>query len=404
MQQQGNTQLATNTDQTGMQPGDLLQAAAGVTTGYSFNNPAKAPDSLPASGTSTQTFSLNGAELRNDTLQGIETLPGKFGRGADCTPNAEGDAAVLEANGDIQASRDNLSSWSKGVDSGTEGLFRPEADVSSWGAAPASQMQSRSSGESPGNGYQAAKGDAELFGKNDVSSVPVNVTQGKQSAGPDSTTATVGITPDQVKVIFAQEQGANQKDLDEARPFEPLERKTADNASTPAFVTNPAESRTSGESNMASPSPEAEKPLGDHITSQIREQLDSGSLASNNGQITVKLHPEELGELKISMRMENQHLKVEITAQNPTVKDALMQNLDTLKETLSRQNISMDRFDVSTGAQQESYKGGRDEKQMAQDNGVNNNSIPRAGAMEEDVAPKLQYNWENEDSLVNLLL
>jgi flagellar hook-length control protein FliK len=302
-----------------------------------------------------------------------------------------------EARGDIQASQDNLSSWIKGKYSEAVDIFRPEA-------APASQMQSRASSDSAANAYQASKAVAEQLGKSDVSSMPVNVAQGKPAATPDSTTAYTGMSPDQVKIIFAEEPGANRKDQGKALSLESGDSKTADNASTPAFATNPAELRTSGESSVATPSPGAENPLGDHIANQIREKLDAGGLGSDNGQITLKLHPEELGELKINMRMENQHLKVEITAQNPSVKDALMQNLDTLKETLSRQNIAMDRFDVSAGIQQGLHQGGRDGKQMTQDNRVNNSGIQHAEAKEEDVAPKLQYRWESADSLVNLVL
>jgi len=144
--------------------------------------------------------------------------------------------------------------------------------------------------------------------------------------------------------------------------------------------------------------------LGDHIANQIREKLDAGGLGSDNGQITLKLHPEDLGELKINMRMENQHLKVEITAQNPQVKDALMQNLDTLKETLARQNISMDRFDVSANIQQGLHQGGRDGKQMTQDNRVKNGGIQQAEAKEVNSTSNLQYRWQSADSLVNLVL
>ena len=87
-----------------------------------------------------------------------------------------------------------------------------------------------------------------------------------------------------------------------------------------------------------------------------------------DGSITLKLHPEELGELKINMRMEDQHLKVEITTQNQSVKDALMQNLDILKETLSRQNISMERFDVTADMKQSMYQGSRDGRHTSLEN------------------------------------
>ena len=97
---------------------------------------------------------------------------------------------------------------------------------------------------------------------------------------------------------------------------------------------------------MAEKAPESEH---EHIMLQVKEKLAVHSFRGGNDQISFTLHPEELGELKIMMRMDDQRLRVEIVAQNQTVKEALMQNLEGLKETLSKQSITVDRFDVSTG-------------------------------------------------------
>jgi flagellar hook-length control protein FliK len=101
--------------------------------------------------------------------------------------------------------------------------------------------------------------------------------------------------------------------------------------------------------------------------SQVKENLGSQPLGKD-GQISMKLHPEELGELKINMRMENQHLKIEIVADNRSVKEALIQNMDSLKETLSRQNIVMERFEVLTGGGNsnsgDSYRGWKQMQEM----------------------------------------
>jgi len=97
---------------------------------------------------------------------------------------------------------------------------------------------------------------------------------------------------------------------------------------------------------LAEKAPESEH---EHIILQVKEKLAVHSFRGGNDQISFTLHPEELGELKIMMRMDDQRLRVEIIAQNQTVKEALMQNLEGLKETLSKQSITVDRFDVSTG-------------------------------------------------------
>jgi flagellar hook-length control protein FliK len=59
---------------------------------------------------------------------------------------------------------------------------------------------------------------------------------------------------------------------------------------------------------------------------------------------------------------------VEIVAENRMVRDSLMQHTDALKESLSRQNIKMDSFEVTTGGNSTAY-GGRgqgDWRELAQ--------------------------------------
>jgi hypothetical protein len=120
----------------------------------------------------------------------------------------------------------------------------------------------------------------------------------------------------------------------------------------------------SGEFRVAeTPSAQTAKPVSaERIMEQVREHLANRPVPADNGQISLRLNPEELGQLNIRMRMEEQHLRVEIVAENRAVRDALMQNLDTLRETLSRQNIVMERFAVTTGSgtwQQNSFREGR---------------------------------------------
>jgi len=406
VQQQGNTQAVNNADHSVMKPGDLLQAAAGGATGFSCQVPATSltAGSLPTSATTSQTSILKGAEIDYNTLLETAASPGNFGRATGSAIKAGSDVVIPETKGNIQASQDILISRTKGKNSEAVEISQPEADVSSPEAVLASRIQNRISSESAGNAYRAAAADAIQPGKNEVSSLSGNVAQGNPPATPDATAANSVMVPDLVKIVFAEEPGTNRKDQGETLPLKSQEGKTADNMSTPALVTNPAESQTPGESIIASPPPDTQNPLGEHITNQIREKLDAGGAGSNNGQITLKLHPEELGELKINMRMDNQHLKVEITTQNQSVKDALMQNLDTLKETLSRQNIAMDRFDVSAELRQGSHQGGRDERQMTQDNRATNTGFQQTAAIEENTTPNLQYSWEGENSLVNLVL
>lgn len=89
--------------------------------------------------------------------------------------------------------------------------------------------------------------------------------------------------------------------------------------------------------------------LSEQIMQQVKDRLVNHEVKTGSDQIVLKLSPENLGELRVNMSMDGQRLKVEIVAENRMVRDALLQNTDSLKESLARQNISMESFDVTTG-------------------------------------------------------
>lgn len=106
-------------------------------------------------------------------------------------------------------------------------------------------------------------------------------------------------------------------------------------------------------SSAAASSPETPKPaLHESILAQVTEKLDNLQASGSKGEVTIRLHPEDLGELKINVRLDDQRVRVEIVTEHPMVKEALTDNLDRLKETFSRQNLTMEKFDVSTGGGQ----------------------------------------------------
>jgi len=402
LQKQGITQPANKADHSVMQPDDLLQAAAGGANVY-FSQvaatplAAKAPDFLPVSGVPSGASVLKESELYHDNLPGIASPSGNLGRVTGIAMKTGGNAVIQQAKGDLQTDQ-------KGMNNQAVDISRPEADAPSRVALPASLIQTGTRSESAGNTCRAAATDNVLLGKNDFTSITDSVTQGIPPANQEPSVANTGMGLSRMEIVFTAAGLENLKETGSDVTRKSGEGNSAENVPTPALVTNPAELRTPGESSITTPSPDANNPLGEHITNQIREKLAAGGLGSDNSQITLKLHPEELGELKINIRMEDQHLKVEITTQNLSVKNALMQNLDTLKETLSRQNIAMDRFDVSAELRQGSQQGGRDGRQMTQNNRATNTGFQQAEAIEEDTTANLQYSWENENSLVNLVL
>lgn len=144
--------------------------------------------------------------------------------------------------------------------------------------------------------------------------------------------------------------------------------------------------------------------LHENILSQVREKLVSQDPSGNVSKITLKLNPHELGELQINVRMENQKMTVDITAHNPVVKEALLQNIDQLKDSLLRQNISMERFNVSSGdgggqAFNQSFREGRQSAHQTPDTF----SYPMSGYYQEDAqVSQVAFGDSKDNSLVDM--
>lgn len=87
----------------------------------------------------------------------------------------------------------------------------------------------------------------------------------------------------------------------------------------------------------------------EQVAGQVQEQLANHNLKPGNDQITFKLSPEHLGDIKVNLSLQDQRLRVEIVAENRAARDSLLQHVDSLKESLARQNITVEKFDVTTG-------------------------------------------------------
>ena len=100
---------------------------------------------------------------------------------------------------------------------------------------------------------------------------------------------------------------------------------------------------------------------------QVVDRLASHEIKQGSDQISLKLSPENLGNLQLNLRMDDNRLKLEIVTETRGVRDALLQQADELKETLARQNIKVDSFSVTTGNGQQSQQQSADWHQMTQE-------------------------------------
>ena len=69
-----------------------------------------------------------------------------------------------------------------------------------------------------------------------------------------------------------------------------------------------------------------------------------------SGNITLKLHPAELGELRMEIRVEQDNIKAHITTQNPQVQEILDRHLPRLREALEQQGLNLEQMTVTVGA------------------------------------------------------
>jgi flagellar hook-length control protein FliK len=86
----------------------------------------------------------------------------------------------------------------------------------------------------------------------------------------------------------------------------------------------------------------------------IVEQVQNGIKMHFNTQLKemkIKLQPEELGEVEVKLRIENNIMKAEFIVENQQVKEALESKFDTLKNNLSAKGFQGSEIDVyvSTG-------------------------------------------------------
>ncbi len=84
------------------------------------------------------------------------------------------------------------------------------------------------------------------------------------------------------------------------------------------------------------------------IVQSMRMQFRDGI-----GEAVLKLNPEHLGSVSISLRVENGGLKANVQADLPAVRQWLESQQDTLRSALAEHGLRLDRFDVEPDAQRQ---------------------------------------------------
>ncbi|RMF41948.1 MAG: flagellar hook-length control protein FliK [Planctomycetota bacterium] len=72
-------------------------------------------------------------------------------------------------------------------------------------------------------------------------------------------------------------------------------------------------------------------------------------LTPHGGQITLRLHPPQLGALAVRVRIEGRSLEARLTAETSAARDAILENLPALRTRLADQGFEISQFQVDVG-------------------------------------------------------
>jgi len=88
--------------------------------------------------------------------------------------------------------------------------------------------------------------------------------------------------------------------------------------------------------------------LPTYLVDQVGRQL-SRALLRGDRVIRLRLKPPELGAVKIEMDMKESVLRIEMIAENSTVKELLLSNVHELRNALAEQGVKIEGLDVQVG-------------------------------------------------------
>ena len=93
-----------------------------------------------------------------------------------------------------------------------------------------------------------------------------------------------------------------------------------------------------------------------HVVDQVVKGV-GGAQVKETSSITVKMHPEELGQVKLELTMGKDGLKAHLHAQTQQVQDVLEKHLPKLRHALEQQGLRLDEMQVSVDSGRDGGRG-----------------------------------------------
>lgn len=76
----------------------------------------------------------------------------------------------------------------------------------------------------------------------------------------------------------------------------------------------------------------------------VNKRLESGS-------VNLKLYPQELGELRMELKVEQDNVKAHIIVQSPQAQEMIDRHMPKLREALEQQGMHLQQIEVTVAAQ-----------------------------------------------------
>ncbi|WP_404409315.1 flagellar hook-length control protein FliK [Pseudidiomarina marina] len=118
-------------------------------------------------------------------------------------------------------------------------------------------------------------------------------------------------------------------------------------------------------------------PVGSQAWANQLQQNVMQMVMHNQNEMTLRLHPAELGPLQVQLRMDDNTAQLNILTHSQQVRGALEQAMSTLRDALANQGIQLGESQVSDQGQQFAQQQARQQAQQwaanSQNNGQNTN-------------------------------
>ena len=113
-------------------------------------------------------------------------------------------------------------------------------------------------------------------------------------------------------------------------------------------------------------------------------------LRNNQNEVTIRLHPENLGAMRLKVVQTDGGLRVEMTVDNQQARILLESRIDELRQQLSQENVDVDRFTVNVNVREgDNWDGARQTAQTPVDTAYPD-WLREPGTGEEPIVPQAE--------------